>query len=314
MCILLSTTAHPDYPLIILSNRDEYLVRPTKLAEYRPLDNGNKILSPLDMGRPEHGTWIGVSTDGKIAVLVNYREVDMRHSISKISRGVLPISYLSTSQLDEGWYNSMDSTEFEKIGGFSLLYGKIRMNPATGKINHLNILSNRGDPGKVFSNNIPVDDLHYEIGRKTTFGLSNSLYYQPWHKVQLGEILLHEAISDYSKFQWNEEKLVEECFGILSHDTYDEEVKNSGDWNAKLAELKNSIFIPPLNTDLEKNQSSHVMGNYYGTRTQVVILVDKVGNLNYYERDLHNGDCEELNIRKNHFKFKFDLYGKTSKL
>lgn len=76
MCILLSTTEHADYPLLLLSNRDEYYARPTQLAQIRNLNEKTKILSPLDLGRPEHGTWIGVNTDGKIAILVNYREDD----------------------------------------------------------------------------------------------------------------------------------------------------------------------------------------------------------------------------------------------
>lgn len=76
MCILLTTTEHPDYPLVVLSNRDEFFKRRTGLAAYRVLDNHTKVLAPLDLGRPEHGTWIGVTTTGKLAVLLNYREED----------------------------------------------------------------------------------------------------------------------------------------------------------------------------------------------------------------------------------------------
>lgn len=75
MCILLSTTEHPDYPFILLSNRDEFFRRPTEEAGFRDVENRDfKILTPLDLARPEHGTWIGVGTDGKVAVLVNFRE------------------------------------------------------------------------------------------------------------------------------------------------------------------------------------------------------------------------------------------------
>ena len=61
---------------MFLSNRDEYYRRPTKLAHYRTINDHDKILSPLDMCRPEHGTWLGVTTSGKVAILVNYRELD----------------------------------------------------------------------------------------------------------------------------------------------------------------------------------------------------------------------------------------------
>lgn len=75
MCILLSSTEHPDYPFILLSNRDEFFRRPTEPADFRDTEDGKvKILAPLDLARPEHGTWIGVGTDGKLAVLLNFRE------------------------------------------------------------------------------------------------------------------------------------------------------------------------------------------------------------------------------------------------
>lgn len=78
MCIAIATTNHPEYPFILLSNRDEFFKRPTMPAHFRDVGNGVKLLSPLDLARQEHGTWIGVTTNGKIAVLVNYRENDQR--------------------------------------------------------------------------------------------------------------------------------------------------------------------------------------------------------------------------------------------
>lgn len=75
MCILISSTEHPDYPFILLSNRDEYFRRPTGQACFREVNN-KTILSPVDLGRPEHGTWIGVDKEGRLAALVNFREED----------------------------------------------------------------------------------------------------------------------------------------------------------------------------------------------------------------------------------------------
>lgn len=75
MCILLSSIEHPEYPFILLSNRDEYFKRPTETARFREI-NHKKILAPVDLGRPERGTWIGVDTTGKLAALVNFREDD----------------------------------------------------------------------------------------------------------------------------------------------------------------------------------------------------------------------------------------------
>ena len=50
-------------------------------AHFRDVGNGVKLLSPLDLARQEHGTWIGVTTNGKIAVLVNYRENDQKRYV-----------------------------------------------------------------------------------------------------------------------------------------------------------------------------------------------------------------------------------------
>lgn len=305
MCLLISTTSHPDYPLILLSNRDEYLVRPTKRASYRDLPNGFKILSPLDLARPEHGTWIGVTTEGKIAVLLNYREADSTTQMGKTSRGILPIDYLSTDKLDEEWYDTLNKQDIEKIGGFTLIYGKLTINSDSKRINHLNILSNRGDHGKVFLNHVEADDLHGEISQKSTFGLSNSLYYNPWKKVKLGESLLKEIVDTSVKEEWSKSSIVDACFDILKKRDYSDEIKPSDTWETKAKELQNSIFIPPIATG-ERN-TSPVMGEFYGTRTHTVIILDKYGMVSYYEQDLH---CEDSPIQKRkdqEFSFRISL-------
>ena len=74
MCIVILTTEHPEYPLVLLLNRDEFFKRPTERAKFRLVREGVKILLPLDLARPEHGTWLGVSTDATLAVLINYSE------------------------------------------------------------------------------------------------------------------------------------------------------------------------------------------------------------------------------------------------
>lgn len=75
MCIAIASIEHPEYPFVLLSNRDEYFKRPTMSAHIRNVGEGIKVLSPLDLERPEHGSWIGVTNKGRIAVLLNYREL-----------------------------------------------------------------------------------------------------------------------------------------------------------------------------------------------------------------------------------------------
>lgn len=239
-------------------------------------------------------------------------------ALSEVSRGILPLDYLCSNELDTEWKNNLAASfrdgratiDLSKIGGFSLMYGKLAVNPTTGKIHHLNILSNRGDQGKVFqireTNDGLVGDTN-DIPHKTTFGMSNSLYNKPWDKVKLGESLLSNLINESIKKNYSQDKLVEHCFKILSHNTFPEEIAEGNDFDKKFEYLKYSIFIPPLiryqNHELQDDCLS--IGKYYGTRTQTVVLLDKFGNLNYYEKNLHNSDDlgEKVLDITSHYKF-----------
>ncbi|EGV62641.1 hypothetical protein PSN45_000436 [Yamadazyma tenuis] len=297
MCILLASTESPDYPFILLSNRDEYFRRPTENARFRPLSNRH-ILSPADLGRAEHGTWIGVDTTGKLAVLVNYRESDDLNVISEVSRGIIPVDYLSSDLSDEEWYDNLekslalrivgkkvDSIPLRRVGGFSLLYGQLKLNDS-GKINKLNIISNRGDKGTVFDFDSPPDHFH---SNDTTIGLSNSLFYEPWNKVHLGRRALHEVINKSTEQHYTQQQLVEELFKVLSTNSYDQSFANKS-MKDKLLGLRDTICVPPLETQFTDKELNDTIGKYYGTRTQTIILLDKHGVLHYYEKVLYSSD------------------------
>ncbi|CAK9436273.1 uncharacterized protein LODBEIA_P08310 [Lodderomyces beijingensis] len=326
MCITITSTKHPNYPLMLLSNRDEFYKRPTEPAHFRPLSDSEKILSPLDLARPEHGTWIGVTTSGKIALLVNYRDVDTEQSMKETSRGVLPLDYLCSTQTDEEWTSSHISDmaigigngngnghiDFSKIGGFTLLYGNLKLNSSTGKIDNLNILSNRGHCGKVFSPASAGDTLSVAdaIECKETFGLSNSLYNEPWKKVFLGEELVSNLMNSADLNTLSERQLVDKCFQILSNNTYSEAIRKQHDFDKKLLELRNSIFIPPIARGGPKSNCASI-GEYYGTRTQTVVLLDKQGNLNYYERNLHSSDTPQVDKPEIVSHYSFNITGES---
>lgn len=322
MCILLSTTDHPDYPLIILSNRDEFFARPTQLATLRTLKNGTQLLAPLDLARPEHGTWIGVTSLGRVAVLVNYREMGL--IVSEVSRGILPLEYLESDfDNDDEWYDNLEHrltsrrvdgkpTTLSQIGGFSLVYGTIQVDPANGRVKPLNIMSNRGDRGKIHSYTECSTDLHEKVARMAHFGLSNSLYYNPWKKVTLGVSLLENMVSKAVAEHYSLEQVVESCYEILSTNTYDPEVakKDSLFSMEKLAELQNSIFIPPIDygstatmAGTEKSASPSPLGQTYGTRTQTLVIYHKSGTLHYVERDLQPDGHGSTKVDNRHFKF-----------
>lgn len=74
MCLMVASTEHPRYPFVLLSNRDEYFGRPTALASFTEIRPGVQLIAPYDLARPEHGTWIGITTTGRFAVLLNYND------------------------------------------------------------------------------------------------------------------------------------------------------------------------------------------------------------------------------------------------
>ncbi|CDK26749.1 unnamed protein product [Kuraishia capsulata CBS 1993] len=298
MCILLSSCEHPDYPFVLLSNRDEYFARPTALADF--YSENREILAPFDLARSEHGTWIGVNRHGRLCVLVNYREGSAENdALSLISRGSLPISFLNSSLNPREWEAHVRevSKEFKNVGGFSLLFGDLRLG-AGGVIEPFNIISNRAQ-GSV------------EVFKPETrmIGLSNSLFTQPWPKVQKGKVLLDKLISDSLQNNWSQDELITRGFEVLSTTEIDT-TKKPDSYLELFKEMPSSIFIPPIKTphfgmeEELKKQGITSMGGYYGTRTQTIIVVDRSGNLKYIEKTLHSSDNlnEEPTIRTYAFK------------
>jgi uncharacterized protein with NRDE domain len=88
--ILFSYLSHPEYPLIIAANRDEFYARPTLSVEY--WSDAPTILAGRDL---EHGgAWLGVTKSGRFAALTNYRDPAHQRP-DALSRGHLVAGYLS---------------------------------------------------------------------------------------------------------------------------------------------------------------------------------------------------------------------------
>lgn len=266
------------------------------------------------MARPEHGSWIGVTNDGRISVLVNYREKDDTNFISEISRGILPIAFLSSKKSSDAWLHTFEgklssdlgcTSPLARIGGFTLFYGELELDPRTGNVGNFNITSNRGSSDKVLnvsSHDLESTSISSTISGKATFGLSNSTYDVIWPKVAKGERMLHDLIQDHG-LDLSKEDLVNQCFNILSTDTYDHSLISLSNQDQQFDYLKNSIFIPPLDVSGSKLKLANCVGKYYGTRTQTVLLIDYEGNVDYYEKDLHKGDDPTVSQATNHFSF-----------
>lgn len=102
MCILfLAVDTHPQYPLIVCANRDEFHHRPTAPAHYWLPEQ--HILAGQDL--QAGGTWLGVNRQGQFAALTNIRAPEHQQDNMR-SRGELVIHALTAQGIDETFLQS----------------------------------------------------------------------------------------------------------------------------------------------------------------------------------------------------------------
>lgn len=155
MCLLaFAWQIHPNYPLILIGNRDEFYARPAQAIDYWP--DAPHILAGRD--EQEGGTWLGVAKDGRWAALTNYREPNAAKG--QLSRGHLVAEFLK-SHTEPLAYAQQVFANAAQYSGFNLLVGN-RQQAA--------IVSNRGTSPQVLA--------------QGTYGLSNELLDSPWPKTQ----------------------------------------------------------------------------------------------------------------------------------
>jgi len=157
MCLVaIAWQAHPDFPLLISTNRDEFFDRPTQ--NLHQWESGIYAGKDLRSG----GTWMGFHPNGRWALLTNYRDFS---SILKptISRGKLVQTWLENQITPKEYLTEIEKT-LENYDGFNLLV-------SDGK--SLWCLSNYGKG---------VEEICPGI-----HGISNGLLNDPWPKTELAK-------------------------------------------------------------------------------------------------------------------------------
>ncbi|KAK4466576.1 NRDE protein-domain-containing protein [Cladorrhinum samala] len=268
MCIVLLTTSHPKYALVVIDNRDEYILRPTsrphwwKAIPEKPTLNGTvnestttappqevDILSSRDQQRAEQGTWLGITKGGNFAVLTNYRETDTHDAARPVhgtrSRGGMVTAWLGAdpSESTQDFVNRMlDDGGVKGVGGFSLICGKLRKGKGDKNIEPLAIISNRCD----HAGQVP-----WICGsRGSVYGLSNATYLHKeqeteaelWPKIRDGRHLLNQVVSEATRDEYDEKKLQDALFQILDQDNFPSD--HTMDLEEGIPLLKHSIYIP----------------------------------------------------------------------
>lgn len=208
MCLLLfSFNKHPDYPVILAANRDEYFERPTEAASFwkdYPL-----ILAGRDLRKS--GTWMGVNKAGRIAAVTNYREPS-QNKPDAISRGSLVSDYLKGKESAEDYIQQV-MAQSHAYDEFNLLVGD--------------------KESLLFFSSVEAD---YQTLKPGLYGISNGKLDGPWPKVEKGKAGLEQIIHESDKPE------PERLFELLADKTIaaDRELPATGvslEWERRLSPL-----------------------------------------------------------------------------
>lgn len=118
MCILfIALGQHPDHPLVIAANRDEFHARPSRAMHWWPDRPGIFAGRDLTAG----GTWLGVNRRGCFAAVTNFRTAAARQPGAR-SRGELVANFLAGDG-DTGAYGDFLSRHHQEFSPFNLVFG-----------------------------------------------------------------------------------------------------------------------------------------------------------------------------------------------
>ena len=145
MClVVMAIGQHPDFPLILAANRDEFHARPAEQAHWWP-DRPN-IFGGRDL--QAGGTWLAISPGGRFATVTNYQDAKAPSAENR-SRGFLVTEFLGSALSPQEY---LAGIEQDRYSGFNLI---------VGTRDQVGYLSNRGDGTRILEPGL--------------YGLSNAL-------------------------------------------------------------------------------------------------------------------------------------------
>ncbi|KXN84332.1 hypothetical protein AN958_12747 [Leucoagaricus sp. SymC.cos] len=328
MCIGVWTLDHPDYALILCTNRDEYLDRPTQDAHFHSFQsdqhplNASSVSDDILSGRDVKagGSWFGLNRAGRVALLTNITEPPNSFTSS---RGYLVSSFLlsdSSSPLEDE-VGKIVLPE-AKFAGFNLLLlapappssstipietgtpegcgheleprrREVIVSSREQKLSYGAILvTNHGADGRLEAR--PLTSAERACGC-----MSNGIDGQggnEWPKVKRASSSFEEVIKSLpaDSSSANEPELVEKLFGILTW--------RSPDPITERAQLRNTVQVTPIPIILKSAQPPTSSGyeHYYGTRLSTVLLIRRDGSVLFIERDIWRLGKDDKPEKLNH--------------
>ncbi len=241
MCILfLAINQHPDHPLIICANRDEFYARPTLGVHFWPTKPHLLAGQDLQAG----GSWLGINTLGTFAAITNIRTGNKQSSTKKSRGELVTLALEPNSSVDINWLKKHS----DEYNPFNLIYGQL------DQLNCFNSL------------------LKQQTALSSGFhAISNGSLDDVWPKMAKGESRLEQIVSS------NQTIKIDELLAILKDSTQAEDplLPNTGipiEWERKLS----SIFI---NTSEYGTRSSGILlQNKNGEVEFIELTYDTNGN------------------------------------
>lgn len=252
---------------------------------------------------------MGVTKQGKIAVLTNYREDKASEAIGVHSRGRIVNNWLTSPpnehQTTHDFVQAMvASPEAKQVGGFSLVCGRVN--------EPLAIVSNRSSD---------MDHITWVATEKNqTRGLSNtSVDDRSWPKIIEGENLMQQAIEEHVQANEDEDALVERLLQVLSTDTLPRLPEENSSVDTYIKYLRKSVFVPVIGAEDDPGRAAEETAaariedqmrkppnngaldlNYfsgvYGTQKQTILLARPDGRVRYFERTLYDNNAQAVPI------------------
>lgn len=266
MCIaVLAWQSHPDYPLILASNRDEFYTRSTRPAAWW----GQSV--SLLAGRDEEagGTWLGVNRSGRIALVTNVRAPTERNPHAP-SRGALVVAALQAGDDIRPWLEST-AQRTQAYNGYNLLVGDALPLRGPAPVRRattprLAYFSNRlGAPPRLLAPGV--------------YGLSNAFLDTPWPKVVRSVSAFATRIAQRVDTESLFEILADRA---LARDSMLPQTGVPQDWERALSAVQ-------------------IRANGYGTRASTLVTVRRDGVVQFTERTFDADDPSRHHDRRFEF-------------
>lgn len=253
MCLIaLAWKAHPDFPLIVAANRDEFHARPTAPSAW--WGDAPQLFAGRDL--QSGGTWMGVTRTGRFCALTNVRDPGEMRSNAP-SRGTLVTDFLTAA---DDPASSEPETHLVRLAATAAQYNGFNLLAATR--DQLWYAGNRGAAATALAPGI--------------YGLSNALLDTPWPKTVGLKLALGAALGKVN----TEDPLQSRVSGLML--LLFQALGNT--------QITPDAGLPQTGVPLERERvlsPAMIVSPIYGTRASTVLCIARDDNVFWEERSLN---------------------------